>query len=159
MNTVYDFTVKNINGEVIKLSKYKDDVLLIVNVASECGFTKQYDGLQSLYEKYKDKNFKVLAFPCNQFGGQEPGSDEEIKNFCTSKFNVTVPIFSKIDVNGDNAHPLFEFLKTQSPGVLGSQAIKWNFTKFLVGSSGNVVNRFAPTKKPAEIQPEIEALL
>lgn len=159
MNTVYDFTVKNINGEVIKLSKYKDDVLLIVNVASECGFTKQYDGLQSLYEKYKDKNFKVLAFPCNQFGGQEPGSDEEIKNFCTSKFNVTFPIFSKIDVNGDNAHPLFEFLKTQSPGVLGSQAIKWNFTKFLVGSSGNVVNRFAPTKKPAEIQPEIEALL
>lgn len=159
MSSIYDFTVTSIDGDEVNMSQFKGKSLLIVNVASECGFTNQYEGLQKLYNDYKEKGFEVLGFPCNQFGGQEPGTDQEVKDFCSTKFNVSFPMFSKVDVNGKNAHPLFQFLKQNSPGVLGSEAIKWNFTKFLVDSEGNITNRFAPTKKPAEIQPEIEALL
>ena len=156
---IYDFKAKLTDANEVSLSDYKGKTLLIVNTASACGFTPQYEGLENLYRKYNDSGLMIMAFPSNQFGKQEPGSDAEIKEFCDLKFKISFPLFSKIEVNGDNAHPLYQYLKEALPGLLGSKAVKWNFTKFLVGSSGNVVNRFAPTKKPAEIQPEIEALL
>lgn len=135
--SLYDISVKNGKGEDVALSQYKGKALLVVNVASECGFTPQYEGLQKLYEKYKDHGLEILGFPCNQFGGQEPGKDEEIQSFCTGRFGVRFPIFSKVDVNGDHASKLFQFLKKEAPGVLGTEAIKWNFTKFLVSKDGS----------------------
>ena len=157
--TVYDFTVKDINGNEVSLSDYKGKVLLIVNVASECGYTKQYTGLQKIYDTYKDKGFVVLGFPCNQFGGQEPGTEEDIKSFCITNFGVTFPMFSKIDVNGDNAHPLYTYMKAQEKGVLGTQAIKWNFAKFLVDKNGNVVDRIGTQTTPESLTAQIEELL
>ncbi len=141
------------------LSEFRGRVLLIVNVASKCGFTPQYTGLEAIYKKYKERGFTVLGFPCNQFGAQEPGNEEEIKKFCSLTYDVTFPIFSKIDVNGDNAHPLYVHLKKSEPGILGTEAIKWNFTKFLVDKSGQVVKRFAPTTAPESISNDIEQLL
>ncbi len=158
MKTVYDFNAKTIDGEEISLDKYKGNVLLIVNVAGNCGFTKQYAGLQKLYEAYKDQGFYVLGFPCNQFAGQEPGTEEEIKEFCSTTYGVTFPMFSKIDVNGDDAHPLYKFLKSEKKGAAG-ESIKWNFTKFLIDREGNVVDRFATTTTPGKISPKIAELL
>lgn len=159
MKTIYDFKVKTIQGEVTTLEEYKGKVLLIVNVASKCGFTPQYDGLEALHQKYKDKGLVVLGFPCNQFGSQEPGSEEEIQNFCRVNFGVTFPMFSKLKVNGDDTHPLYVYLKSEQPGFLGSEIIKWNFTKFLVDKSGKVVERFGSSTKPKELEKDIEALL
>jgi glutathione peroxidase len=157
--TIYDIEVKNIEGKSVTLANHKGDAMLVVNVASECGFTPQYEGLEKVYQKYKDQGFVVLGFPCNQFGGQEPGSDAEIKNFCETRFRTTFPLFSKVDVNGPKASPLFEFLKSEAKGLLGSEAIKWNFTKFLVDRKGNVIKRFAPQTEPKDIEPEIEKVL
>lgn len=154
--TVYDFKVKTIMGEETTLESYKGKVMLIVNVASKCGFTKQYTGLQELYEKYKDKGFVVLGFPCNQFMSQEPGTEKEIQNFCQVNFGVTFPLFAKIDVNGDNTHPLYVYLKSQASGFLGSESIKWNFTKFLVDKEGNVIERFGSSTEPKELEKDIE---
>lgn len=154
----YDYKVKNISGEDVSMSEYKGKVVLIVNTASKCGFTKQYEGLEELYEKYKDQGFVILGFPCNQFGAQEPGDNEEIKNFCTSTFSVTFPMMSKIDVNGDDADPLYKFLKKEKGGILGDD-IKWNFTKFLIDREGNVVDRFASQKTPKALEKEVEKLL
>lgn len=154
----YDYKVKNILGEEVSMSEYKGKVVLIVNTASKCGFTKQYEGLEELYEKYKDQGFVILGFPCNQFGAQEPGGNEEIKNFCTSTFSVTFPMMSKIDVNGDDADPLYKFLKKEKGGILGDD-IKWNFTKFLIDREGNVVDRFASQKTPKALEKEVEKLL
>ena len=159
METIYDFKVTTIEGKETTLEQYKDKVLLIVNVASKCGFTPQYEGLEALHQKYKDKGLVVLGFPCNQFGSQEPGSEEEIQNFCRVNFGVTFPMFSKINVNGDDTHPLYRYLKSQQPGILGSEIIKWNFTKFLVDKNGNVVERFGSSTKPKELEDEIEKLL
>lgn len=156
--TIYNFQVKDINSKEVKLDEYKGKVILIVNVASKCGFTNQYKGLQSLYEKYVSKGFVVLGFPCNQFGSQEPGTNEEIKSFCSLTYNVSFPMFDKIDVNGSNAHPLYKFLTTEKKGIFGG-AIKWNFTKFLIDKSGKVVNRYAPTTTPESLENEIEKLL
>lgn len=155
---IYDFVVKDNKGEDVKLEKYKGKVLLIVNTATECGFTPQYEGLEKLYEKYHDQAFEILDFPCNQFGKQAPGTDEEIDGFCSLNFGIKFDRFQKIDVNGKNAHPLYEFLKKEEGGVMGDK-IKWNFTKFLVDRSGNVVDRFAPTTKPKAIEKDIESLL
>jgi glutathione peroxidase len=157
--SVYDFTAKTIRGEEQSLADYKGKVLLIVNTASQCGFTPQYKELQELYEQYRDRDFVVLGFPCNQFGHQEPGTEEEIEQFCQVNYGVTFPMFAKVDVNGENAHPLFEYLKEKAPGVLGTKAIKWNFTKFLVDRNGNVVARFASQTRPSELKSEIEKLL
>lgn len=157
--TVHDFTVKGIRGEDVPLSSYRGKVLLVVNTASACGFTPQYKGLEALHQKYRDRGFAVLGFPCNQFGAQEPGSNEEIQSFCETKFKVSFPMFSKIDVNGKNADPLYQFLKKEEPGILGTEGIKWNFTKFLVDKDGKVVKRFAPKTEPEAIAPEIEAKL
>ena len=151
--SVYDFTVETIDGEEISLDKYKGKTILIVNVASKCGFTPQYEGLQELYEKYKDKDFYVLGFPCNQFGNQEPGSEEDIKEFCSTNFDVNFPMFSKIEVNGDDAHPLYKFLKEKASGTLGTKSIKWNFTKFLIDKEGNIVDRYGSAKTPKELDP------
>lgn len=159
MQNIYDFNLKTIDGKETTLAPYKGKVMLIVNVASKCGYTSQYDGLQALYEKYKDKGLVVLGFPCNQFAHQEPGSEEEIQNFCRVNFGVTFPMFSKINVNGDNTHPLYQYLKSQQPGILGTEAIKWNFTKFLVDKEGKVINRFSSSTKPKELEKEIETLL
>jgi len=159
MKHVYDFSVKDIHGKTQSLSQYKGKVLLIVNVASECGFTKQYTGLETLYKNYKAKGFEILAFPCNQFGGQEPGSAEEIQNFCSRNFSVTFPLFAKIDVNGDKADPLYVFLKKEASGFLGSTSIKWNFTKFLINKEGKVLERYGSSTKPSEIAKDIEKLL
>ena len=158
MSTVHDFKAKNIKGEEVSLSDYKGKVLLIVNTASKCGFTPQYEGLEELYKKYEGK-LEVLAFPCNQFGSQEPGSEDEIQGFCSTTFSTTFPLFSKIEVNGDNAHPLYNFLKSANPGVLGTEKIKWNFTKFLVDKDGKPVKRYAPVTKPKDIDTDIEGLL
>lgn len=157
--SVYDFTVKTIRGEEQSLADYRGKVLLIVNTASKCGFTPQYKELQELYEQYRDRGFVVLGFPCNQFGHQEPGTEEEIEQFCQVNYGVTFPMFAKVDVNGENAHPLFQYLKEKAPGVFGTKAIKWNFTKFLVDRNGNVVARFASQTKPSELKNEIEELL
>lgn len=156
---IYDFKVKNIEGKDVGLDTYKGKVLVIVNVASQCGFTPQYAGLEELYKKYKDKGFAVLGFPCNQFGSQEPGTETEIKSFCETSFGVTFPLFAKIDVNGKNTAPLYEYLKKEEKGLLGTEMIKWNFTKFLIDSEGNVVKRFAPNAKPEELEKDILALL
>jgi glutathione peroxidase len=152
-------TVDTLDGGESDLSPYKGKVMLIVNTASQCGFTPQYAGLEELWRKYRDRGFAVLAFPCNQFGGQEPGTAEEILDFCTRTYQVSFPIFGKTEVNGPNASPLFQHLKTEAPGLLGSEAIKWNFTKFLIDRDGKVVRRYAPTTKPEDIAPDIEALL
>jgi len=152
----YDFEAKNIHGEDISMSTYKNKVLLIVNVASKCGFTPQYEGLEKLYKTYNSKGLEILAFPSNQFGKQEPGNAEEIQNFCKVNFGVTFPLFQKIDVNGDNTHPLYIFLKEQAPGFLGTEGIKWNFTKFLVDKEGNVIKRYGSSTKPKEIGKDIE---
>ena len=157
--SVHDFTVKNIDGKDVKLSDYKGKLLLIVNVASKCGYTKQYTGLEALYKKYKSQGLEILGFPCNQFGGQEPGSEAEIKEFCSLNYNVTFPMFAKIDVNGDNTHPLYNYLKEQAPGILGTKAIKWNFAKFLVGKDGKVIDRFATQTTPEDIDGKIAELL
>jgi glutathione peroxidase len=157
--SVYDFKVKNIKGQEVSLSEYKGKVLLIVNVASKCGFTPQYKGLEELYQKYKPKNFVILGFPCNQFGEQEPGDEAEIQNFCQLNFGVTFPLFQKIDVNGDNADPLYKYLTNEKRGVLMSKAVKWNFTKFLIDSQGKPVERYAPTTKPEDLGSDIEKLL
>ena len=138
---------------------YGGDVILVVNTASKCGFTPQYEGLEALYKSHKDRGFTVLAFPCNQFGAQEPGNAEEIANFCSLTYDVTFPVMSKIDVNGADAHPLYKFLKKEQKGLLGTEAIKWNFTKFLIGKDGEVVERFAPTVKPEDLKVAVEALL
>lgn len=159
MTTVYDFSATRLDGSEQSLADYRGQVLLIVNTASECGFTPQYAGLESLYGQYRDQGFSVLGFPCNQFGGQEPGDAEAIGQFCQSRFDVTFPLFAKIDVNGDNAHPLFTWLKHEAAGILGTEAIKWNFTKFLVNREGKVVHRFAPATRPDELLETIEAQL
>lgn len=156
---IYQFTAKDSGGKNIELASYKNKVLLIVNTASDCGFTPQYEGLQTLYQKHQAQGLEVLAFPCNQFKQQEKGSDAEIQQFCDLRFNIKFPLFSKIDVNGENSHPLFNFLKAQAPGILGSKGIKWNFTKFLVNKEGKVIKRYAPTTKPEAIEADIEKLL
>lgn len=155
---IYDFKVRNAKGEEVPMTEFKGKVLLIVNTATGCGFTPQYEGMQKLYEKYRDKGLEILDFPCNQFGHQAPGTDEEIQEFCTLKYNTTFPLFSKIDVNGKNADPLFVYLKAQQGGFLGDD-IKWNFTKFLVSRDGTVVGRYAPVTKPEKIEEDILKLL
>ncbi|MDP8223195.1 MAG: glutathione peroxidase [Candidatus Lernaella stagnicola] len=157
--TVYDFHAQTLDGNDASLAEYKGKVLLIVNTASKCGFTPQYEGLEKLYETYKDRGFAVLGFPCNQFRNQEPGSAAEIKKFCKLNYGVTFPMFGKIDVNGKNTHPLYVFLKNAQPGLLGSEGIKWNFTKFLVDRNGNPVQRFSPRTEPSELTDDIEKLL
>ncbi len=159
MTNIYDFKIKTINGEETTLEQYKGKVMLIVNVASKCGYTPQYDGLEELYKKYKDQGLVVLGFPCNQFGSQEPGSETEIQNFCRVNFGVTFPMFSKLNVNGDETHPLYVHLKSEQPGILGSESIKWNFTKFLVDKEGKVIERFGSSTKPISLEDEIEKLL
>lgn len=159
MESIFDIKVRNAKGSEVSLNDFKGKVLLIVNVASECGFTPQYEGLEALYRKLGPAKFAVLGFPCDQFGGQEPGTDEQIQNFCSTKYSVTFPVFSKIEVNGQNTHPLYKHLKEAAPGVLGTEAIKWNFTKFLVDAHGRVARRFAPQDKPESIEPEIRLLL
>ncbi|MFC3095533.1 glutathione peroxidase [Alteromonas sediminis] len=158
-NSVHEFSARLNDGTEQDLSEYKGQVLLIVNTASKCGFTPQYDGLEALYEQYKDKGFSVLAFPCNQFGSQEPGDAGDIAEFCVTKFSIKFPLFEKVDVNGDKALPLYDYLKTEAPGVLGSKGIKWNFTKFLVGKDGKVIKRYAPATSPESIQADIEKAL
>ena len=159
MTTIYDFTVDDIEGHPVKLDRYKDKVLLVVNTASKCGFTPQYKGLEALYRKYKDKGFAVLGFPCNQFGSQEPGNEQEIATFCETNYDITFPMFRKVDVNGEGAAPVYRYLKSAKPGVLGTEAIKWNFTKFLVDRGGNVVARFAPNDTPESIERDVAKAL
>ncbi len=155
---IYDYTVKDTKGQEVSLSEYKGKVLLIVNTATGCGFTPQYEGLQKLYDTYQKDGFEILDFPCNQFGNQAPGSDDEIVEFCQMKYNTTFKQFSKIEVNGDNESPLYTYLKSQKGGALGKK-IKWNFTKFLVDREGNVVDRFGPSEKPEKIESDIKKLL
>ena len=157
--SVYDFSAALLDGSAMTLSEFRGRVLLIVNTASKCGFTPQYAGLEALYRAHKDRGFEVLAFPCNQFGAQEPGSANEIAAFCERNYAVSFPIFARIDVNGARAHPLYRFLKECKPGLFGSRRIKWNFTKFLIDRSGRVVGRFAPSTKPQDLTPRIDALL
>ena len=156
---VYDFTARTIEGEEQSLSRYRGQTLLIVNVASQCGFTPQYAGLESLYQKFHARNFSVLGFPCDQFGHQEPGDEAQIAQFCSLNYGVSFPLFAKIEVNGPNEHPLYRYLKHERPGLLGLTAIKWNFTKFLVNPQGQPVKRYAPADKPESIGPAIEELL
>lgn len=157
--SIYEFEVLDINGKPQALKTYQGKTLLIVNVASKCGFTNQYSDLEKIYLEYKDQGLEILAFPCNQFGAQEPGDAEEIKNFCSLNYSVTFPLFSKIDVNGDKASPVYNYLKESLPGILGSKAIKWNFTKFLVDKNGKPVERYAPTDKPNDILKDIKKIL
>ena len=159
MSELYNISVKDIDMNLVNLNAYKGKTLLIVNVASKCGFTPQYKDLQNLYEKYRDKGLEVLGFPCNQFGAQEPGSNEEVKSFCDLNYNVSFKMFDKIDVNGSDASPLFKFLKHESPGIMGTEAIKWNFTKFLVNKDGQVIKRFAPKDGESEIESELQKIL
>lgn len=156
--TIYDFKVKDAKGSEISLEEYRNKVLLVVNTATGCGFTPQYEGLEKLYREYREQGFEILDFPCNQFGHQAPGTNEEIQEFCQLNYQTSFKTFAKIDVNGENASPLYRFLKQEKGGVMGS-AIKWNFTKFLVDQQGNVVDRFSPQKTPEELRPAIEALL
>ncbi|HVM32913.1 MAG TPA: glutathione peroxidase [bacterium] len=155
----YDLKADSIRGQEVPLSHHRGKALLVVNVASQCGFTPQYKGLEALYRKYKDRGFEVLGFPCNQFGAQEPGSAEEIQQFCELNFGVTFPLFAKVDVNGEKAHPVFVYLKGQLPGVLGSEAIKWNFTKFLVDRQGTPVKRYSSADSPESIEADLEKIL
>lgn len=157
--SLHDFHVKDDKGQEVELKKYEGKTVLIVNVASKCGFTKQYTGLESMYEKYKDKNFVILGFPCNQFGAQEPGSDEEIQKFCKLEYGVKFPVLSKIEVNGPNATPLYTWLKKEAGKDAGPQDIKWNFTKFLLNKQGEVVGRYEPKVEPKDIEKDIEKIL
>ncbi|MET0281060.1 MAG: glutathione peroxidase [Steroidobacteraceae bacterium] len=157
--SLYEIAARRLDGSERDLSEYRGQVLLIVNVASQCGFTPQYTGLEALYRKYKDRGFAVLGFPCNQFGGQEPGDEAQIGAFCSSTYAVSFPLFAKVDVNGANAHPLYQHLKSAKPGILGTEAIKWNFTKFLVGRDGQVVARYAPKDTPADLDADVAAAL
>ena len=159
MSTLHDLEVKTIDGKAKKLSAYAGKTLLVVNVASKCGFTPQYAGLEALWRKYEGRGLVVLGFPCDQFGHQEPGDEEEIRSFCSLKYEVTFPMFSKVEVNGDGAHPLYRLLKKAAPGLLGTEAIKWNFTKFLVEGDGAKVTRFAPNETPESLEKEIEKAL
>ena len=156
---VFDFSANSLDGTLVDLSRYRGKVLLIVNTASQCGFTPQYKGLEQLYREYHERGLEVLGFPCNQFRQQEPGSEAEIGAFCEKNFGVSFPLFAKIDVNGDGAHPLYRHLKQAAPGVLGTRSVKWNFTKFLVDRDGRVVKRYAPTTKPEQIADDIARLL
>ncbi len=158
-SSIYDIEVLDNKGQNQEMSQYKDKVLLIVNTASKCGFTPQYAGLEALHQQFSQQDFEVLAFPCNQFGKQEQGSNEEIASFCDLQFNISFPLFDKIKVNGDDAHPLYQCLKSQARGILGSQKIKWNFTKFLVAKNGEVLKRYAPTTKPEDIVEDIKKQL
>ncbi|MES2508392.1 MAG: glutathione peroxidase [Pseudomonadota bacterium] len=158
-HTVYDFEALGINGKDVPLSEYKGKVMLIVNTASKCGFTPQFGGLEELHKSYAGKGLAVVGFPCNQFGSQDPGADGEIEQFCQVNYGVSFPMMSKIDVNGPAAHPLYKWLSAEAPGLLGSKSIKWNFTKFLVGKNGEVIRRYAPTDKPADLAKDIEAAL
>lgn len=159
MMDIYDYHVRTIDGQNKLLGDYKGKVLLIVNTASKCGFTPQYQELETLYRQYKEQGLVVLAFPCNQFGHQEPGSEQEIQNFCSSNYDISFPLFAKIEVNGEDAHPLYQHLKNEQPGLLGSKRIKWNFTKFLVDKTGQVVRRYAPLDQPKALVGDIEQLL
>lgn len=159
MTTAYDFHATSLDGRDIDLAQFKGKALLIVNTASKCGFTPQYEGLEKLYEQYKDRGLTILGFPCNQFGKQEPGDAAEIGQFCMKNYGVSFPMFEKIEVNGPGAHPLYNWLKDESPGVLGTRNVKWNFTKFLIDKNGKVVDRFAPTTKPADLAKPIEKAL
>lgn len=157
--SIYDFTVRNIDGASVSLGDYRGQVMLVVNVASRCGYTPQYRGLEELYRRHHDRGLVVLGFPCDQFGRQEPGTDAEIRDFCSATYDVTFPMFSKIKVNGDDADPLYVYLKSERKGLLGSEAIKWNFTKFLVDRQGKVVRRFAPADAPDAIERDVEQIL
>ena len=159
MTTIYDFTAKTLQGKDVSLGDYRGKPILIVNTASKCGFTPQYEGLEKLYKEHQDKGLVVLGFPCNQFGAQEPGSADEIGAFCQANYGVSFPMFAKIDVNGPSTHPLYDFLKSEKGGILGTKRIKWNFTKFLVNRDGKVVGRFAPTTKPADMEQAIVKVL
>ena len=157
--TVFDFEAQTIDGANVSLGTYKGNVLVVVNVASKCGYTPQYSGLESLYEKFKDRGFAVLGFPCNQFGQQEPGTETEIQGFCTLNYGVKFPLFAKVDVNGPQAHPLYRYLTSEKKGILGTAGIKWNFTKFLVGRDGRPIKRYAPGVKPGDLEADVEAAL
>jgi glutathione peroxidase len=159
MASIYDFSAKTIDGAEQKLDAYRGKTMLIVNVASKCGFTPQYEGLEALYRKFEGQGFVVLGFPCDQFGHQEPGNEDEIKNFCSLTYDVTFPMFAKIDVNGSQTHPLWKYLKHEAKGVLGSEAIKWNFTKFLVAKDGDVLRRYAPADTPKSLENDVAATL
>jgi len=156
---VFDFQAASLDGKPVDLAQYRGKVLLIVNTASKCGFTPQYQGLELLYRRYQDQGVEVLGFPCNQFGGQEPGTEAEIGAFCEQNYGVSFPMFAKVEVNGNDAHPLFQHLKSEAPGVLGTEGIKWNFTKFLIGRDGKVVHRYAPQTKPEDIAEDVDRLL
>lgn len=159
MASIYDFEVNTISGKQVPLENYKDKVLLIVNTASKCGFTPQFTGLEALYSELHEEGLEILGFPCNQFLKQDPGSDSEISEFCSLNYGVTFPMFSKIEVNGDNTHPLYRYLKAEAKGLLGSEKIKWNFTKFLVNRDGEVIKRYSPNTEPKDIAADIKALL
>ena len=159
IKNVYSFSCKNVNGEEVSLSNYSGKALLIVNTASKCWFTPQYKGLQELYEEYSSQGFEILGFPCNQFGGQEPGTEKEISEFCNLNYNITFPIFSKIEVKGASAYPLFKFLTSSKPGLLGTEKIKWNFTKFLIDQNGKTVKRYSPQTSPEQISSDVRDLL
>jgi glutathione peroxidase-family protein len=157
--SIYDISAAGIDGNLVSLNTYQGKVLLIVNTASQCGFTPQYQGLQALYDRYASQGLVILGFPCNQFGQQEPGNSEQIQSFCTTNFGVSFPLFQKIEVNGSNAHPLYQYLTKAAPGIFGTEGIKWNFTKFLVDRTGKVVKRYPPTAKPEDLAKDIQALL
>ena len=159
MSSVYDFEAQTITGQSVKLDQYKGKVLLIVNTASKCGFTPQFEGLEKLWKAYEDKGLVVLGFPCNQFGSQDPGNNGDIASFCQLNYGVSFPMMAKIDVNGPEAHPLYKWLVKEAPGILGTKSIKWNFTKFLVGKDGQVIGRYAPTDKPAALSADIDKAL
>jgi len=159
MTTLYDFTARALDGQERPLSEFAGQVVLVVNVASRCGFTPQYSGLEALYRSFHDQGFAVLGFPCNQFGHQEPGDEAQIRDFCDTQYGISFPIYAKIDVNGADAHPLYRWLKEQKPGLLGTEAIKWNFTKFLVGRDGQVVRRYAPTDTPNSLKADVTQAL
>lgn len=159
MASIYDFSARDIDGKERSLAEFRGKALLVVNVASKCGFTPQYEGLEALHKEWHAKGFEVLGFPCDQFGHQEPGDEAEIRNFCSLNYGVTFPMFAKIDVNGDDAHPIYRWLKSEKKGLLGTEGIKWNFTKFLIDREGNVVARYAPTDTPAKIGKDLPAVL
>jgi len=159
MASIYDFSARDIDGTERSLAEFRGKALLVVNVASKCGFTPQYEGLEALHKEWQTRGFEVLGFPCDQFGHQEPGDEAEIRNFCSLNYGVTFPMFAKIDVNGDNAHPVYRWLKSEKKGLLGTEGIKWNFTKFLIDREGHVVARYAPTDTPAKIAKDLPAVL